>query len=66
MAARAAASRCTAEVSPYFADACLEEGAVVLDVGANIGIITLEVLRRCPGAKVIAIEYSMLHFFQLA
>ncbi|OLZ74131.1 methyltransferase [Streptomyces sp. IMTB 2501] len=34
----------------------LPAGAVVLDVGANIGMFTLCVARRSPGARIIAVE----------
>lgn len=34
----------------------LAPGMVVLDIGANIGMFSLELLRRCPGARVLAFE----------
>ncbi|MEV5880298.1 FkbM family methyltransferase [Streptomyces sp. NPDC052101] len=34
----------------------LPAGAVVVDVGANIGMFTLCVARRSPGARIIAVE----------
>lgn len=34
----------------------LPPGAVVVDAGANIGMFTLDVARRSPGARVIAVE----------
>ncbi|MEV0253577.1 FkbM family methyltransferase [Streptomyces sp. NPDC050732] len=34
----------------------LPPGAVVVDVGANIGMFTLHAARRSPGARIIAVE----------
>jgi FkbH-like protein/FkbM family methyltransferase len=46
-----------------FADECylrhgivLEEGDTVLDIGANVGLFSLFVQSRCPGARIYAFE----------
>ncbi|HEU4781641.1 MAG TPA: FkbM family methyltransferase, partial [Steroidobacteraceae bacterium] len=38
----------------------LRPGDVVLDVGANIGLFSLNLLERCPGARIVAFEPSPL------
>jgi len=35
---------------------CLTEGAIVVDVGANIGMFTVFAATRCRGVRVVAIE----------
>jgi FkbM family methyltransferase len=40
---------------PYFMDLLPDEG-VILDIGANIGITTTALCRKCPGAFVYAFE----------
>lgn len=46
-------------------DAELKAGQVLLDVGANIGIYTCYAAKRCPGARVLAIEPVLTNFVRL-